>query len=185
VSGVAGQAGPRWERTVADYARDAWGLPWDRAPLRGSRDLLDIQGCLPGGFLVGCKAIRRGTSFGQKISEAMDQCDRALVNLGRPGTRNAHGHLVVMSGGVVPVQVMQRSGYHPGKAYVVTELDYFLDLAVRRQKWRDDELWIPSDGSSSRCTAWPVMMSFRRSSAARSMTGGPACSASTSGHLTT
>ena len=139
VSGVAGQAGPRWERTVADYARDAWGLPWDRAPLRGTRDLLDIQGCLPAGFLVGCKAIRRGTSFGQKISEAMDQCDRALVNLGRVSTKDAHGHLVVASEGVVPVQVMQRSGYPPGKAYVVTELDYFLDLAVRRQKWRDDE----------------------------------------------
>jgi len=176
MSGVAGQAGPRWERTVADYARDAWGLPWDRAPLRGSRDLLDIQGCLPAGFLVGCKAIRRKKSaadwlaeqeeaqpryraalidvyedltaaynagrqatFGAKISEAMDQCDRALVNLGRVSTKDAHGHLVVRSEGVVPVQVMQRSGYPPGKAYVVTELDYFLDLAVRRQKWRDDE----------------------------------------------
>jgi hypothetical protein len=140
VSGVAGQAGPRWERTVADYARDAWGLPWDRAPLRGSRDLLDIQGCLPAGFLVGCKAIRRGTSFGQKISEAMDQCDRALINLGRP-VRPLEGtaYAAVDCGGVVPVQVMQRSGYPPGKAYVVTELDYFLDLAVRRQKWRDDE----------------------------------------------
>jgi hypothetical protein len=140
MSGVAGQAGPRWERTVADYARDAWGLPWDRAPLRGSRDLLDIQGCLPAGFLVGCKAIRRGTSFGQKISEAMDQCDRALINLGNPSSRNyGSAHIVVASEGIVPVQVMQRSGYPPGKAYVVTELDYFLDLAVRRQKRRDDE----------------------------------------------
>jgi hypothetical protein len=138
VSGVAGQAGPRWERTVADYARDAYGLPWDRAPLRGARDLLDIQGCLPAGFLVGCKAIRRGTSFGLKISEAMDQCDRALVNLGKEYTK-VNGRLHVTSAGIVPVQVMQRSGYPPGKAYVVTELDYFLDLAVRRQKWRDDE----------------------------------------------
>ena len=108
------------------------------SPLRGARDLLDIQGCLPAGFLVGCKAIRRGTSFGQKISEAMDQCDRALVNLGKEYTK-MNGRLYVTSAGIVPVQVMQRSGYHPGKAYVVTELDYFLDLAVRRQKWRDDE----------------------------------------------
>jgi len=138
VSGVAGQAGPRWERTVADYARDAYGLPWDRAPLRGSRDLLDIQGCLPAGFLVGCKAIRRGTSFGLKISEAMDQCDRALINLGKEHAK-VNGRLHVTSAGIVPVQVMQRSGYPPGKAYVVTELDYFLDLAVKRQKWRDDE----------------------------------------------
>jgi hypothetical protein len=115
-----------------------YGLPWDRAPLRGTRDLLDIQGCLPAGFLVGCKAIRRGTSFGQKISEAMDQCDRALINLGKEHAK-VNGRLHVTSGGIVPVQVMQRSGYPPGKAYVVTELDYFLDLAVRRQKWRDDE----------------------------------------------
>ena len=139
MSGVAGQAGPRWERTVADYARDTFGLPWDRAPLRGTRDLLDIQGCLIAGFLVGCKAIRRGTSFGQKISEAMDQCDRALINLGKQADRDGNGRVLVDCGGIVPVQVMQRSGYPPGKAYVVTELDYFLDLAVRRQKWRDDE----------------------------------------------
>jgi len=140
VSGVTGQAGSRWERIVADYARDQFGLPWDRAPLRGTRDLLDIQGCLPAGFLVGCKAIRRGTVFGQKISEAMDQCDRALVNLGYQAHKDGQGHLLVVNhGGIVPVQVMQRSGYPPGKAYVVTELDYFLDLAVRRQKWRDDE----------------------------------------------
>lgn len=139
MSGVAGRTGPKWERIVADYARDVYGLPWDRAPLRGTRDLLDLQGCLPAGFLVGCKGIRRGTSFGLKISEAMDQCDRALINLGRPAGRSGQGHVLVDCGGIVPVQVMQRSGYPAGKAYVVTELDYFLDLAVRRQKWRDDE----------------------------------------------
>ena len=139
MSGVAGRAGPTWERTVADYAVGRYGLPWDRAPLRGTRDLLDLQGCLPAGFLVGCKAIRRGVQFGAKISEAMDQCDRALVNIGRPSSRDGNGRLLVDCGGIVPVQVMQRSGYPPGKAYVVTELDYFLDLAVRRQKWRDDE----------------------------------------------
>ena len=172
VSGVAGRAGPAWERTVADYAAERYGLPWDRAPLRGARDLLDLQGCLPAGFLVGCKAIRRVKSaeqwlaeepgisglshamklglkdayragqkatFGAKISEAMDQCDRALVNIGRPATRDGNGRLLVDCGGIVPVQVMQRSGYPPGKSYVVTELDYFLDLAVRRQKWRNDE----------------------------------------------
>ena len=139
MSGVAGRAGPTWERTVADYAAQTYGLPWDRAPLRGARDLLDLQGTLPAGFLVGCKAIRRGSTFGAKISEAMDQCDRALVNIGRPHSRDGNGRLLVDCGGIVPVQVMQRSGYPAGKAYVVTELDYFLDLAVRRQKWRDDE----------------------------------------------
>jgi hypothetical protein len=139
VSGVAGRAGPNWERLVADYAHDVYGLPWDRAPLRGTRDLLDLQGCLPAGFLVGCKAIRRGSTFGTKISEAMDQCDRALINLGRPAGKDGNGRLHVDSGGIIPVQVMQRSGYPTGKAYVVTELDYFMDLAVRRLKWRDDE----------------------------------------------
>jgi hypothetical protein len=139
MSGVAGRAGPKWERVVADHAAQQFGLPWDRAPLRGTRDLLDLQGTLPAGFLVGCKAIRRGSTFGEKISEAMDQCDRALVNLGHPAERDGNGRLVVASLGIVPVQVMQRSGYPPGKAYVVTQLDFFLDLAVRRQKWRGGE----------------------------------------------
>jgi len=139
MGGVAGRAGAQWERVVADYASERYGLPWDRAPLRGARDLLDLQGSLAAGFLVGCKAIRRGTQFGQKVSEAMDQCDRALVNLGRPAKSDGNGRLLVDCGGIIPVQVMQRSGYPAGKAYVVTELDYFLDLAVRRTKWRDDE----------------------------------------------
>lgn len=141
MSGVTGRAGPTWERLVADYAQEVWDLPWERAPLRGSRDLLDIQGCLPTGFLVGCKAITRkgAASFGAKISEAMDQCDRALLNLGHPSERDGNGRVRVASQGIIPVQVMQRSGYPPGKSYVVTELDYFLDLAARRQKWRDDE----------------------------------------------
>lgn len=138
MGGVSGRTGSMWERIVADHANSA-GLPWDRAPLRGTHDLLDMQGCLPGGWLVGCKGIRRGTEFGTKISEAMDQCDRALLNLGRPHTRDGNGRVLIDCGGIVPVQVMQRSGYPAGKAYVVTEFDYFIDLALRRQKWRDDE----------------------------------------------
>ena len=137
MSGVAGRTGAVWERIVADYCADA-GLPWDRAPLRGNRDLLDLQGTLPAGFLVGCKGIRRGTTFGEKINEAMNQCDRALINLKHPYTRNGNGLLIVASNGIVPVQVMQRSGYPAGKAYVVTQLDYFLDLALERAKGRDD-----------------------------------------------
>lgn len=138
MGGVTGRAGPAYERAVADYAADR-GLPWDRAPLRGARDRLDLQGTLPSGFLVGCKAKRRGSEFGAKISEAMDQCDRALVNLGHPSERDGNGRLFVASMGIIPVQVMQRTGYPIGKHYVVTELDYFLDLAVRRSKWRDEE----------------------------------------------
>lgn len=138
MGGVTGRTGSTWERVVADYAASA-GLPWDRAPLRGTRDLLDIQGSLPGGWLVGCKGIRRGTEFGAKISGAMDQCDRALLNLRHPYKTDGNGRLLVESNGIIPVQVMQRSGYPTGKAYVVLQLDHFLDLAVRRQKWRDDE----------------------------------------------
>lgn len=124
------RAGSAYERLVADYCAEQ-GLPWDRAPLRGTRDLLDLQGPQQAGFLVGCKAITRGTAFGQRISEAMDQCDQALVNFGRPATRG-RGYLVVDHGGIVPVQVMQRPGYPPGKHYVVTQLDYFLGLAIER-----------------------------------------------------
>jgi hypothetical protein len=125
-----------WERKVAAQARRR-GLPWERRLRLGdNHDLLDMDGCLPGGWLVGCKGISRGVTFGLKISAAMDQCDRALVNLARPAVKDGHGHLVVDSGGIVPVQVMQRSGYPVGKAYVVTEYDYFLDLAVEREKWK-------------------------------------------------
>lgn len=147
MSGVAGRAGQQYERNVADYAAQTWGLPWDRQILRGASDLLDLTGTLPSGFLVGCKAKRRGTEFGAKISEAMDQCDRAMLNLNRflpedqwaAQSRNGNGHLIITPNGIVPVQVMQRTGYPIGKHYVVTQLDYFLDLAVRRSKWRDDE----------------------------------------------
>jgi hypothetical protein len=133
MSGVTDRAGPAWERKVADYAHDDYGLPWDRAPLRGARDRLDISGCIDDGWLVGCKAIHRGVNFGQRISEAMTQCDQALVNIGRPAEHDRRGFLVVDSGRVVPIQVMQRSGYPVGKAYVVTQLDYILRLAVARR----------------------------------------------------
>jgi hypothetical protein len=131
------RAGSAYERQVADYCAGApWAFPWDRAPLRGSRDLLDLQGPQHAGFLIGCKAITRGTPFGQRISEAMDQCDQALVNFGRPSVVDGHGRRVVDPGGIVPVQVMQRSGYPLGKHYTVTELDYFLGLVQERIEWR-------------------------------------------------
>ena len=140
MSGVAGRTGSVWERTAVDHAAgEPFNLPWDRAVLKGNRDTLDTTGCLPGGWLVGYKGIRRGTEFGAKISAAMDQCDRALLNLGHPSVSDGHGKLLVASQGIIPVQVMQRSGFPAGKAYVVMQYDHFLDLAVRRQKWRDDE----------------------------------------------
>jgi hypothetical protein len=131
------RAGSAYERLVADYCAAApWNLPWDRAPLRGTRDLLDLQGPQHAGFLIGCKAITRGTAFGQRISEAMDQCDQALVNFGRPAAVNGHGYRIVDPGGIIPAQVMQRPGYPLGKNYVVTQLDYFLGLVGERIEWR-------------------------------------------------
>lgn len=132
MSGATDRAGARYERAVADYCHEVYGFPWDKAPLRGRRDRLDITGCLDYGWLIGCKAIHRGVSFGTRISEAMSQCDTALVNVGRPAEPDRRGFLVVDSGRIVPVQVMQRSGYPTGKHYVVTQLDYFLRLARER-----------------------------------------------------
>jgi hypothetical protein len=132
MSGVTDRAGARYERAVADYCHDEYGFPWDKAPLRGRRDRLDITGCLDYGWLIGCKAIHRGVNFGTRVSEAMTQCDAALVNVGRPAEHGRGGFLVVDSGRIVPVQVMQRSGYPIGKHYVVTQLDYLLRLATER-----------------------------------------------------
>ena len=132
MSGVTDRAGARYERAVADYCHDAYGVPWDKAPLRGARDRLDITGCLDYGWLIGCKAIHRGVQFGTRVSEAMTQADTALVNVGRPAEADRRGFLVVDSGRIVPVQVMQRSGYPIGKHYVVTQLDYLLRLATER-----------------------------------------------------
>jgi hypothetical protein len=134
MSGVTDRAGPQWERKVVDYAHERYGLPYERAPLRGNRDRLDVSGCLDDGWLIGCKAIHRGVTFGQRVSEAMTQCDRALENIGRPVEVDRRGFLVVDNGRIVPYQVMQRSGYPVGKAYAVTQLDYLLGLAVDRRK---------------------------------------------------
>jgi hypothetical protein len=141
VPGVTDRYGAAWERKVADYAHDNYRLPWHKAPLRGTRDLLDIAGCLDMGWLVGCKSIHRGVPFGTRISEAMAQADKALVNAGCGATSHRGAgtgeYLIVDSGRIVPVQVMQRSGYPVGKAYVVTQYEYFLRLvAERANSWQ-------------------------------------------------
>jgi hypothetical protein len=125
-----------WERRVVAHAQEYADMPWKRRLRLGdNHDLLDVDGCLPMGWLVGCKAIRRGVTFGAKISEAMDQCDRALLNVGRPRRQDGNGRVVVDSGGIIPVQIMQRAGYPVGKAYAVTEYDYLLDLARERREY--------------------------------------------------
>lgn len=132
MAGATDRAGDRYERDVADYCHDVYGFPWDKAPPRGRRDRLDITGCLDYGWLIGCKAIHRGVTFGARISEAMTQADQALANVGRPFEYDHHGLMIVDSGRIVPVQVMQRSGYPIGKHYAVTQLDYLLRLARER-----------------------------------------------------
>jgi len=127
---AAKRKGTAWERRVADYAH-ARGFPWDRAPLRGSRDLLDIQGCLPDGWLIGTKNLSPET-LQARLSSAMDQCARARANLNGiyPGRHD-----------VIPVQVVQRRNHRTGRAYVVLEFDDFLRLAELRRDWdtREDK----------------------------------------------
>jgi len=131
---VSSDAWKDWERKIVAHAQER-NLPWERRLRLGdNHDLLDVDGCLPGGWLIGAKSISRGTTFGKKISGAMDQCDQALLNLARPAVRDGNGRLIIDSGGIIPVQVMQRSGFPVGKAYAVLQYDYLLDLAVERQE---------------------------------------------------
>jgi hypothetical protein len=134
------EAWKAWERTIVSLAQDH-GLPWERRLRLGdNHDLLDVDGCLPGGWLVGAKSIRRGVSLsGGKLNDAMHQSDRALLNLARPALKDGKGRLLINCGGIIPVQVIQRSGYPASKAYAVTEYGYFLELAAERQEWRKAE----------------------------------------------
>lgn len=121
------ERGTAWERRVVDHAQQR-GLPWERAPLRGTADLLDVQGCLPDGWLIGCKAISRLGNLQDRMSSAMNEARAARERLPRisPGLED----------GVIPVQVIQRQGYPVGRAYVVLEYDEFLALALERQQFR-------------------------------------------------
>ena len=120
------RAGRNWENLIVEHANAA-GFDWDRAPLRGRRDLLDVTGCLPDGFLIGAKAIEVGVSPVEKMSGAMEQCHRAMENLARRGPAPDD---------VIPFQIMQRRGVAVGRAYAVTEYDWLLRLAsLRRAAW--------------------------------------------------
>lgn len=116
-----------FERRTAAHARDAGFTAWERRLRGGShQDLLDLDGCLPDGWLVGCKSVRRGVTVGTRLSQAMDQCHAAMHNL---------QHYRINPEGVIPVQVLQRPGRGIGQAYVVTEYDWFLELALQRRRW--------------------------------------------------
>jgi len=134
------EAWKAWERAIVCLAQDR-GLPWERRLRSGdNHDLLDVDGCLPGGWLIGGKSIRRGVSLsGGKLNDAMLQSDRALINLARPAVKDGKGRLLIDCGGIIPVQVVQRSGYPASKAYAVTEYGYLLELAVERMKSRDGQ----------------------------------------------
>jgi hypothetical protein len=123
-------AGTKFERIIADYCHDK-GMPWDRAPLRGGNDLLDIAGCLPMGWLIGCKSIQRGVPMSERLFAAMDQCHSASANL---AALAAAGRIHLPPQEVIPVQVLRRAGAATGRSYVVTELDWFLELARQRAK---------------------------------------------------
>lgn len=120
--GVLKRAGRAWEKTIVEYA-NGHGMSWDMAPLRGRRDLLDVTGCLPAGWLVGAKSVQRGVSAAERLAEATDQGQRALDNL--PGGR----------ADVIPWQVIQRPGAATSRAYAVTEYSHMIRLCQMREKW--------------------------------------------------
>ena len=125
------RAGTAYENRGVKYAQSK-GLPWDRAPLRGTRDELDTTGAAPGGFLVGFKAIRRGVDMRSRLAEAMDQAAAAKANY---HARAVPGHRA----DIVAVQILQRSaatGSTPiGDHYALMTYDDLLSLA-----WRLNEL---------------------------------------------
>ena len=123
------RAGREWENKVTDYAA-GHGYDWQRPRRRGRRDLLDIQGCLEDGWLIGCKSVQRGVTMNRKLWASMDQAHRAMGYL----PRNVDAEQVI------PLQVIQRPGASVGAAYVVTEYDWFLRLADMRRDWK------PPDG---------------------------------------
>ena len=121
------ERGTAWERRVVDHAKAA-GLPWERAPLRGTADLLDVQGCLPDGWLIGCKAISRRGNLADRLSAGMNEGRAAVERLPRLFGQPADG--------VIPVQIVQRQGFPVGRAYVVMEYDEFLGLVTARREWK-------------------------------------------------
>lgn len=136
---VPKRAGREWENAVVAHANYR-GFAWDRAPLRGARDLLDITGSLPDGWLVGAKSLTTGARMDERISEAMQQAHRAMDNLAARGLgdlpRSSTVHII---DDVIPWQIMQRRGHPVGQAYAVTEYDWMLRLCELRRSAENDQ----------------------------------------------
>jgi hypothetical protein len=127
------RAGRVWEASIITYANTEYGMRWDKGPLRGARDLLDVTGCLPAGWLVGAKAKERGTTGGYRLTDAMDQAARALDNV--PKVARSLGFAAPDVADVIPWQVFQRPGSPVGRAYAVTEFDHMLRICQMRYDW--------------------------------------------------
>jgi len=125
------RAGREFERAMIDYANSR-GRQWDYGPLRGARDLLDVTGCLPAGWLVGAKSTQRGVPAARKLSDAMDQAARALEYL--PQVAGKMGFFGPAVADVIPWQVIQRPGAPMGRNYAVTEYDHMLKICDLRER---------------------------------------------------
>lgn len=123
---VVTRAGRHWETTIVEHAQ-ARGLPWDRAPKHRDYDLLDVAGCWGDGWLIGAKSVQPGSTGGEKLWAAMDQCHRAMSNLKTKGFDIQ---------GITPFQIVRRPGAPAGRSYAVTEYDWLLDLATERRRRR-------------------------------------------------
>jgi hypothetical protein len=130
------RAGRNWEGEIIRYANEN-GMTWDKGPLRGPRDLLDVTGCLPDGWLIGAKGVQRGVSAAARLSDSMDQARRAMDYL--PGAARTLGFRPPHVADVIPWQIIQRPGAETGRAYAVTEYDDMLQLCNMRKKWGNSD----------------------------------------------
>jgi len=99
--------GTAWESAVVNHLHVRGILTAERRALHGSRDIGDLTG-LPG-FLIGCKAERT-----IRLSTYMDELQVQRGNL-------------VGGNGVLTAEIVKRRNAGPGRAYVVTELDDWID----------------------------------------------------------
>lgn len=98
--------GTRWETTVADHFHRAGFTHVERRALRGRRDTGDLTG-IPG-LVIECKATRN-----IDLATTMDEVRAEVNNTGDPSTTG--------------VAIIKRRRAPVGRAYVVLELDRFID----------------------------------------------------------